>query len=65
MSNQTAPDRFKVTYFNAQLGKQCDLIDDLDAETAQAVIAKFGNPRERFHYMGPQTRIEPDSRGAQ
>jgi hypothetical protein len=49
---------YQVTYFNAQLGKTCVLIDNIDMETALEVLAKFGDKREKFHYMGPQTKIE-------
>lgn len=50
--------RYQVTYDNPLTGDRRVLIDDLDADTATAVLAKWGSPDEPNFYM-PGARIEP------
>jgi hypothetical protein len=49
---------WKVTYFNPMLGKRCDLIDNVDSETADGVIARFGDGGDEFCRL-PEVRKEP------
>jgi len=48
---------FFVTYYNALLDRRCTLIDNLDEETADAVVEKYGDNGDKFHRM-PEVRKE-------
>lgn len=50
--------RYQVTYDNPLTGTRKVLIDDIDADTATAVLCKWGDPSEPNFYM-PGARIEP------
>ena len=53
-------EQYQVTYLNRLDGKRHVLIDAVDKETAESVVAKFGNNRDLMYYMGPDLRIEPN-----
>jgi hypothetical protein len=41
----------KVTYFNQLTLTRFVLIDNVDQETADAVLAKFGNPKDKSYFL--------------
>lgn len=49
----------RVVYRNPLDGLKRVFIGNLDDATADAVMAKWGNPNEPLFYMGDETRIEP------
>ena len=48
---------WQVTYLNTLDGKRHVLVDLIDEETADAVIARFGDKRNAFEYL-PDCRKE-------
>lgn len=48
---------FKVTYRNFIDGKRHTLIDDVDKESAEAVVRTFGDKNDPMYYM-PGLKIE-------
>lgn len=51
------PGPFLVSYFNPGTGQRHTLIDDINEETADAVVARFGEEGDRFHRL-PEVRKE-------
>ena len=50
-------DRFDVTFFNPLAGRRGILIDDVSESEADAVIAKFSDKKDKFHFL-PEVRKE-------
>lgn len=42
---------WKVTYYNSTLKRQLSLADYVDEETADILVAYWGNPNDPLHYM--------------
>lgn len=51
---------YRVTYINALDGQKRVLVGSVDLATAQSVVARFGNKRDRLNYMGPGVAIDLD-----
>ena len=57
MSAQHTPGPWLVTYFNTGTGQRHTLIDNIDEETADAVVMRFGDKGDKFHRL-PEVRKE-------
>lgn len=53
--------RFMVTFWNEMAGRRGVVLDDLSADEAEAVRAKFSDKRDRFTYL-PEVRVEADAK---
>lgn len=49
---------YRISYVNGLDGKRRVFVGGLDQATADKVMAKWGNPKERYFYMGPGIRVE-------
>jgi hypothetical protein len=52
------PKALRVSYINGIDGKRRVFAGGLDQATADKVMARWGNPKERYFYMGPGIRVE-------
>lgn len=48
----------RVVYRNILDGKLRVLISNLTDEETEGVMRTYGNPKDPFFYMGPETRVE-------
>lgn len=55
--------RYVLTYLNQSLGKRCVLIDNVSRETADRLLAKFGDQSDPWNYL-PELKAEEVEGGA-